>query len=99
MSNQYKFFGSNHPNAVPADILERRVAKAEDKDEKNKVTKFILGTAAVGAAFTLLGKEAVDYNRAHPMNAPALEQPALTPDAHVPNTIVSSNGDKFTVKH
>jgi hypothetical protein len=73
MSNSYKFFGSNHPEAVPQTVLDRRIEQQDDRDQKNKTTRFILGSAAVAAALAMLGKEAVDYNQAHPTsrNVPA----------------------------
>jgi len=46
----------------------RRAAAAEDRRFDRAGTKFILSMAAGAAALALLGKEAVDYNRAHSAN-------------------------------
>lgn len=51
--------------------LQRRVDAQRNRQEGSTMTKFILGAAAVAAAVTLVGKEIVDYNRAH-SDSPAI---------------------------
>jgi hypothetical protein len=72
-----------HDHEVPALIandemaeasLARRLDKKIDREEKNKATRFILGVAAVAAAFAALGTEAVNYNRNHSTQPTPIEQ-------------------------
>lgn len=68
MTDRYKFYGSNHVDGVPQDILARRVDQIDDREAKNRTTKFIAAVAAGAAALTLLGINAVKYNHAHETN-------------------------------
>lgn len=76
--SKYKFYGSNHPNSVPDEILSRRLETASTREKQRALTRAILGGTAIGAVAVGFGYSAVNFNRAHPVTKTPVEQ-ASTP--------------------
>lgn len=76
----------------------RRQTTARERARNRSMDRWLLGSAALLAAGTLLGKEIIDYNHSHSTGNPSSQRRVSQGSSGNHNTYVSSGGTKVTLR-